>query len=215
MSLLTSCASLDTKNNSVEDMEEVVFDDKIKTNSEDEIIVDDNDTKEGTAVLTSASGARETTKTAADGSQINTMFDRYGNKTETRYFNYDARLKFILLRTSASGQKQVFVYGQNGEVKSLPENMQDNVLNAPAVELANAAGIFEERRARVVSVDNPQNNKNLTPLPGSAFPVRTPVAVPSETTRDLQTKPAAESPKSSNNDTTTQKKNAGTPPPNK
>ncbi len=193
VSLLTSCMSSCSKDNGSENTEEVVFDDGIKAAAENEIIITDNDLKDDTAVLTSGKSAGQITKIAADGSQINTMFDRYGNKTETRYFNYNLRLKFILLRTSGDGQKQVFIYGQNGEVKSLPENMLDKVLTAPANEIAAAAGINEIRTSQ--STVNLTMNKPLTPLPGSAFPVRTPQppAAPSETPepKDAEPTPSA------------------------
>ncbi len=84
---------------------------------------------------------RETTSIAADGSKITTVFDRYGNKSETRYFNSHPRLSFVILRTNSEGYRQVFVYGQNGDVRQLPENMLDKVTTASADEIANSAGI--------------------------------------------------------------------------
>jgi hypothetical protein len=155
-----------------ENTEVVIIDDEIKITAEGEIIIDDSDFKSEQASLTSPKSLQEITKIAADGSHINTMFDRYGNKTETRRFDYDSRLKFILLRTSADGQKQVFIYGQNGEVKGLPENMLDKALTAPANDLAAAAGIFEIRRQPTTTVV--QSDKPLQPMPSYKFPVQTP-----------------------------------------
>jgi hypothetical protein len=86
-------------------------------------------------------GARETTSIAADNSKITTVFDRYGNKIETRYFNSHPLLSLVTLRTTSEGYRQVFVYGQNGDVRQLPENMLDKVTTASADEIANSAGI--------------------------------------------------------------------------
>jgi hypothetical protein len=95
-------------------------------------------------------GGRETTATASDGSKITTVFDRYGNKSETRYFNSNPRLHFIILRTTGEGYREVFVYGQDGTVRQLPENMLDKVTTASADEIANSAGVpvtIEQRSA--------------------------------------------------------------------
>ncbi len=197
VSLSAACASADKKDTSSENTEEIVFDDGINTAKNEiviadknEIVIADNDFKEDKASSTPVKVYGETTKIVADGSQINTMFDRYGNKAETRYFNYDSRLKFVLLRTSGDGQKQVFIYGQNGEVKSLPEDMLDKVLTAPANEIAAAAGINEGSITR--SVGKQQPSAPLTPLPSSAFPIRTPqreIVVPTETGEPEKTEP--------------------------
>ncbi len=190
VSLLTSCASLSKKGSDAADSEEVVISDGIKTTAKNEIIFDDSDLNKGEGNSAAGKVSDKITKIAADGSQINTTFDRYGNKTETRSFNYDSRLKFIMLRTSADGRKQVFVYGQNGEIKTLSENMLDKVLSAPADEIAGAAGIFQQytQAARPTIVQNSQ--PPLQALPGYKFPVqqrRAPVE-----TADAPVQPGAE-----------------------
>lgn len=167
-SFLTSCAAT---HSSPEVNDQAVSRQAGKTGAESEIIFDDKDFPEDASMAT-RKNAREITKLAPDGSRIDTMYDGYGNKTETRHFS-DSRLKFVMLNTSASGQKQVFVYGQNGEVKSLPANMLDKVLTASANEIAGAAGIYEVR----MSAPQPaivQNQQPLKPLPSSKFPIQKP-----------------------------------------
>lgn len=210
VSLWTSCANSSINEDKSANAEEVTFDDGYKTTAENEIVIEDKDFEgKEDAITLAGKSFQEITKIASDNSKISTMFDRYGNKTETRYFNYDTRLSFILLRTSADGKKQVFVYGQNGEVKNLPENMLDKVLTAPANDLANAAGIYEVRRETQTPmiVKSSQTNKLLTPLPGSSFPVQIPKAetVPPVTTEDAKSTPTA-APKPTDDNPTSPKK---------
>lgn len=170
--LLTSCSSSNNESSS----EEVVFDDGYKTAKNGEVIIDDSSFEGKEAAMTDSSvrtGSRDVTQIAGDGSQIEIMYDNLGNKTETRKFN-NSLLKFVLLRTAADGSRQVFVYGQNGMVNSLPENMLDKVLTAPSNELANAAGIFEGIKEQPSFTQNNQlpSVTTLKPLPSSQFPIR-------------------------------------------
>lgn len=129
-----------------------IKDKSAKTNSAS--VVNGNSTEPGNKVFggnssaefgetetTPRESARETNSVAADGSKITTVFDQYGNKIETRYFNSHPLLSLVILRTTGEGYRQVFVYGQNGDVKQLPENMLDKVTTASADEIANSAGI--------------------------------------------------------------------------
>jgi hypothetical protein len=151
--LLTSCASLGENESKSSEMEEVIFSGENKTPSENEIIFDDRELEEneGASSITGRN-FQEIIKIASDNSKISTMFDRYGNKTETRHFNYHPRLSFVLLQTSAEGKRQVFVYGLNGSVKGLSEHMLDKVLTASADEIANSAGILQPQRQDSISV---------------------------------------------------------------
>lgn len=135
--------------------EEIIFDDRRVAGSTDEVVFDDKDF--GRRIENPPSPVEvqpETTKIAADGSQINTMFDRYGNKTEKRSFNSHSRLTFVLLRTDMEGKREALVYGQSGEVKSLPENMLDKALTVTADEIANSAGIQYIKRENSMPVQN-------------------------------------------------------------
>lgn len=174
--LLTSCSSSGENSDSSSSTKEVVFDDGYKTPAAGEVTFDDTDFAEGENQSADfPQSSQEITKISSDGSSINVSYDGFGNKSETRTFNNNPFLKLILLRTAVDGSKQVFVYGQNGEVKSLPENMLDKILTAPSKELANAAGIFDEVKP---SPKLPPSNEQptmtaLKPLPSSQFPIQT------------------------------------------
>ena len=183
VSLLTSCASLSKNEDGSAEMEEVVFDDGYKIAAQSEINTGEREAIEkGNGAWTPEANSQEIIKIASDNSKITTTFDRYGNKTETRHFNNHTRLSFILLRTTAEGEKQVFVYGQNGDVKSLPETMLDKVTTASADELANSAGIVNQQRQTSTSVQNTSspNSAPLRPLPSYNFPVQAQPAQPVE-----------------------------------
>jgi major membrane immunogen (membrane-anchored lipoprotein) len=175
LSLLTSCSSFESSGSSAA-QEEVVFDDAHKPSTDNEIIIDDK-TFQSKEITTAdrRQSSPAVTQTAKDGSQISVMYDNFGNKTETRTFN-NTVLKFVILRTSADGSRQTFVYGQNGDVKSLPENMLDKVMTAPLNELASSAGIYEPVRETRSFAQNTLslNNTALTPLPSSQFPIPEP-----------------------------------------
>ena len=170
LALMVSCSSV--KRASAQ--KEVVFDDGYKSSIANEVVIDDRtfQGKENTSAVLGKSSP-ETSRTLKDGSQINVMSDNFGNKTETRTFN-NTLLKFVLLRTSADGNRQVFVYGQNGEVKSLPENMLNKVLTASSNELASSAGIYENFKQAPSLARNAQmlNTTPLRPLPSSQFPIQ-------------------------------------------
>jgi len=171
--LLSSLVSCSTFNRS-DKSEEVIFDDGYKTAANGEVVIDDTtfNNKEN-PIAHSRKSSQEMTQITKDGLQINVMYDSYGNKTETRTFNAHPLLKFILLRTAVDGSRQVFVYGQNGEVKSLPENMLDKVLTASSNELANSAGIFEGFKQQPSFAQNTQPSvTTLKPLPSSQFPIQ-------------------------------------------
>ncbi len=143
---------------------EVIFD--------NEVYFDDDSLNSNERVhLTSDGTRKEIARMLSDGSEIKTTYDAYGNKTEIRKFFNNSRLTQIMLRTSVDGSRQVYVYGQNGEVEAVPDEMLDRVMNAPADELARAAGITQTRQ------------ENTT----SSFPQIT--RLPTVTTPNYQTQP--------------------------
>lgn len=128
------------------------MDDGYTTNGEGEVVIEDKDVKQiQEAVVTAKQNSQPVEFVAADGSKIKLMVDGYGNTSEMRYFDNDPKLELILLQTSVRGQKQVFVYGRNGEVKDLPPNMIDYAMTSPSKELANAAGIYEGKKQETPS----------------------------------------------------------------
>jgi len=131
---------------------EVVIEDGYKTTGEGELVIEDKDLKHiQEAVVTSKENSQQNNIVAYDGSKISVMLDGFGNKSETRYFDNDPKLQMILLRTAANGERQAFVYGQNGEVKDVPPAMLDKVMSLPAAELAQAANIYESKKERALS----------------------------------------------------------------
>lgn len=78
-----------------------------------------------------------------DHSVIATTYDAFGNKIENRVFYNNSLLKMVMLQTSATGQQQAFVYGQNGEVKSAPTEMLNTILSAVPDEIAKTVEIHE------------------------------------------------------------------------
>lgn len=159
--------------------EVVIIDDGYtKNNSKNEIIIDETDF-EGKEI--DESGSKETVnvpiRVMKDGSKVVTMFDTFGNKSETRLFDNHPRLRQIILQTSAEGEKTVLVYGQNGEVKDLPKEMVDRVLATPANAVADAAQITKiktEQYRPETTQTQPRNFEKLNPLPSSAFEVQAP-----------------------------------------
>jgi len=207
VSLLISCACSSINKDKSANAEEVIFDDGYNTSAKNEIIFDDIDF-EGQERTVSASGgnSKEIIKIASDSSKISTTFDVYGNKTEIRTFNYNPRLSFILLRTSTEEKKQVFVYGQNGDVKSLPENMLDKVLTASADEIANSAGIPQQQRQISIGIQNNPlpDSTPLRPMPSYNFPIQN---RPVEPIEKEEKSPDAQQPSSQNKETTPVEKN--------
>ncbi len=128
---------------------EVSINEGYKTTKNGELIIDDTSLEgKQSPVVTSRKSVKEPPKNAADGSQISTMYDGFGNKTEIRTFAEHPLIQCIVSRTFADGRKKVFVYGQSGEVRNLPEDLYDKVLSGSGYELARSAGIFMGRKLR-------------------------------------------------------------------
>ncbi len=97
-------------------------------------------------IRTTVEGRQEVAQMGSGNSIIQTMYDAFGNKTESRVFENDSFLKMIVLKTSASGQQEALVYGQNGEVKVAPQSLLGKVLTSVAGEIAKTVQIFEVRK---------------------------------------------------------------------
>jgi hypothetical protein len=82
--------------------------------------------------------ATTTTRTAADGSEIMTMIDENGTKTETRVFRNNPRVARVVVTTPRSGQRTVKVYSPKGEEKEV--NDIGDALEVTGDKLADAAG---------------------------------------------------------------------------
>lgn len=174
-SLLTACSSSGKEEASSDAAAEVVFDDGYRTSTAGEIIIDDQSfAGKETGLVVTEKNIPNVTQIARDGSQIKIMYDGFGNKTETRTFDNNPLLKTVLLRTDVDGKRQVFVYGQNGDVKSLPADMLDKVLTAAPSDLASSAGIVAPVEELPVITQNvePSYAAPLQPIPSYQIPVR-------------------------------------------
>ncbi len=173
--------------------EEVFIDDGYKTGVKEEIAIDDHSFEQkDVAASQQRGGSQEITRIAADGSRVTTMYDAFGNKTETRFFDGNRLLQLIAIRTSVEGEKQVSVFGQNGAVKELPTNILDKVLTAPANEIAAAAGIYDGRRETPQPSLVQSSQPPLQPMPSYKFPIQQSQieAVPAETNEPETDEPA-------------------------
>lgn len=139
-----------------------------------EITITDEDFTDYKEIVKTAKASRqEAVKVLRDKSEVFVSYDGYGNKSITRFFNNDSLLNKIMLRIAADGRTQIFVYGQNGKIKNLPDNMVNKILNSSAAELANSAQIYETREDRNRRAEEIARRKQeeLKPLPSNEFPV--------------------------------------------
>ncbi len=155
---------------------EVVFDDRGKTSGKEIFISDSDFQKEPTQIFTSKEAKKEDKRMLADKSEVETLIDGFGNKTETRYFKDNPRLRFIILRTSVDGTKVVTVYGYGKDTQTF-NDLGDKALTASGDEIANAAKLTQTRSyvitpnfTKKVKSDTP----TLEPLPSSTFPIKPP-----------------------------------------
>lgn len=140
-------------------------------------------------IYTIAKSFMELPKTGANNSQINTMYDGFGNKTEMRCFANDPAIKCVLLKTSATNRKQVIVFGNNGEIKRLPDELADKAMTADASYIAATVGIFAV--PKIVLIPNmPTANEEAEAFnKPSPTPITT-AEIPAEIPNDLTTQTA-------------------------
>jgi hypothetical protein len=175
---------------------EVVFDDAAHIAAADEVVLSDaevasgNSTDEIAEAAAAAERKNEPLKILADKSELETAYDGYGNKSETRYFKNHPRLKFVMVRTAADGARQIFVYGYAGGPALMPEDFSEKALTAPADDIANAAGLKARRG------DGTQITNFLRRSEGSNAPPPPPAQLPQQTAPppQNQTPQAAEEP---------------------
>ncbi|MDH3528818.1 MAG: hypothetical protein OEQ28_04580 [Acidobacteriota bacterium] len=99
----------------------------------------------------SSQKSEDVTRILQDGSRLSRMKDGYGNSTVTRSFRGHDLLRMVMVRDHGNGQRQVFVYGKNGQVESLSSEYSDQVLSLTPAEIAKAAKIndsFSEKQRR-------------------------------------------------------------------
>ena len=167
----SACATVESS-----PQKEVVFEDKVKKSGKEILISDSDLKKEPTQISTSKEAKQESKRMLADKSEVETLIDGFGNKTETRYFKDNPRLRFIILRTSFDGTKVVTVYGYGRDTQTF-DDMGDKALTASGDEIANAANLTATRSYAItpnfmkkVKSETPK----IEPLPSSTFPIKPP-----------------------------------------
>lgn len=163
----SACTSVESKNS-----EEVVIENKTP-NSRDEIIITNADIKDENLPASTTQASTELAKRLlSDKSEIVTLIDGFGNKTETRYFPGNTRIRYVSLRTSVDGVREVTVYGANGTAKIVPE-IGDEAMTLPGEQLANTAQLNTSQPSPVIrnylKRRNAETKTPLQPLPSSAF----------------------------------------------
>jgi hypothetical protein len=92
--------------------------------------------------------ATTTTRTAPDGSEIMTMIDEKGTKTETRVFRNNPRVSRVVVTTDRSGTRKVRVYSPKGDEKEV--NDVGDALEVTGDKLADAAGWVADKGEDVI-----------------------------------------------------------------
>ena len=178
----SACTSAESK-----EQKEVVID-KSSTGSTktDEVYITNADVKkvseENEQVSTTMSGGSVNKNTLSDSSQVDTLTDAFGNKTQTRYFTGNPRIRMLVMRTSVKGVQEVTVYGNGGDTK-LVNGLADRALSASGDEIADAAGLVaapssgaaKNYMKRQPTQSSQMQQQPLQPLPSSAFQQPAPV----------------------------------------
>lgn len=115
-----------------------------------------------------------TSHTLGDLSVVTTTADGYGNRTETRVFKGNPRLRMVMVRTGANGSEVVYVYGKNGGVKTLQKISGTDALSMTADQIANAAEFFEtglDKERRKPKLARHRENR-LQPLSSSEIEMK-------------------------------------------
>jgi hypothetical protein len=100
----------------------------------------------------------------SDNSKIDTAYDDFGNKTESRCFNNHLRLLCVELRSEINGQRHVLAYGRTGFLKELGESMYDKAMTASADEIADSAGFVVTRQQTIQPAFTQTTTVTNTPL---------------------------------------------------
>ena len=187
----SGCTSVESKSSE----EEVVFGDVTKK-SNDEIIITNADIKDENAQITTTQATSELPKRVlSDKSEIVTLIDGYGNKTETRYFPGNTLIRYVTVRTSVDGVAEVTVYAANGSAKIVP-GLGANTLNASSESIAGAAQITSTGSSPVLrnymKIRKVEAQTPLQPLPSSAFQQQ-PTAQSTQPVEPAQPQSSAES----------------------
>lgn len=161
----SACSGVESKN-----AEEVVIESS-SSDSGNEVIITHSDLRDESKQIPTT---QETTQPAKrildDKSEVETLIDGFGNKTEIRYFSGHPRLRLIILRTSVDGKTEAAVYARGGETKVVAE-LNDKVLTASADEITRIAQLpaAPNYGKKMNYMKRGNKESSLKPLPSSAF----------------------------------------------
>lgn len=151
-------------------------------NNSGDVVITNHDIKPK-QVLKPKESRTEPKQILADESELVTMFDGYGNKTETRYFKGHPRLQLVQVRTATDETKQILVYGFGTEIVSMPAEFAAIALNASGDEIANIAGLkttrpFKSSFASFTPTPTPMRSE----IPAQVIPVEVQPQIEAEET---------------------------------
>lgn len=163
----SACTNVESKSS-----EEVVIEDKTNGSREEVIITNSDIKNENLQASTTQASTELAKRLLPDKTEIVTLVDGFGNKTETRYFPGNSRIRYVSLRTSVDGVREVTVYGANGSAKIVPE-LNENVLSDSGDSIASAAQITSTGSSPVLrnylKRRKVETQTPLQPLPSSSF----------------------------------------------
>lgn len=111
--------------------------------------------------------SQESTRMLGDLSTVSTTMDGYGNRTETRVFKGDPRLRMVMVQTSVDGMKTAYVYAHLGGIKILTGKEAETALTLTADELAQTAEIYETRLDKERQKPRIARQRSLQPMESS------------------------------------------------
>lgn len=165
-------------------------------NLEEVLIMDDLSAEEREKLLNSSAINLKQNKTLAENlSRVEISRDNFGIRVEKQYYNNLPNIKYIAIHTFANGQKQIIIYGTNGSVRSLSENMMNEIIKASPDQLTNDAPVYAN-----ADNQNPTGGitiKSLPPITSQNAPVQTetptvqtqPTPQPAVVEQPVETKP--------------------------
>lgn len=177
----TACTSIKST-----ELKEVTFEER---NENGEIVVTEEDLHPK-QLLTSKGNRTDPNLTLNDKSEIVTMYDGYGNKTQTRYFKGHSRVQLVVVRSGTDKTKQVFVYGFDDETIQMDDKFSEVALSGSGDEIANAAGLKTNRpfKSSLLSVKPTPipNNKETETLSAESLTQtqQSEIVTPKEQTND-------------------------------
>lgn len=133
-----ACSASVSEENSIIDMSDV----KIEQSALSAVEGLSSAESEGNKIVSTFGDHPEGTReTLADGSELLTSYDSYGNKVQIRTFADDPNILSVTAITGADGTKTIEVKGRTGKRETLPADWFDKALSVSVTELSSATGL--------------------------------------------------------------------------